>query len=105
LKCLFKQVASLVADDGPAAQKKAPTVLHYIGPATNREPGFMNVQVWMVNAVIIGNQVKACKQNREGFGDVEKGVLLRVFTRAQEIVKERKERPTDGGDGDDEGEM
>ena len=106
LKGLFKQVTMYVADEGLLVQKKAPAALHYAGPATHREPGFMNVQVWMVDPTLISNdQMKACKQNRGAFMNMEAGVLLRVFTRAQEIAKERKEWPVDGGDGDDEEEM
>ena len=95
-----------VADEGLVAQKKAPAALHYTGPATYREPGLMNVQVWMVDPTLISHdQMRGCKQNRGAFMNMEAGVLLRMFTRAQEIAKERKERPADGGDGDDEGEM
>ena len=106
MKGLFKQVTVYVADEGLVAQKKAPATLHYSGPATHREPGFMNVQVWMVDPTIISpDQMKSCKQNREAFMNMEEGVLLRVFTKAQEVAKGRKEWSMDGGDGGDEGEM
>ena len=87
------------------AQKRVPAALHYAGPFTNREPGFINVQAWMVDPIIVGDdKLRGCRQSREGFVDME-GTLVKVFNRAQEIAKERKERSMDGGDGDDEAEM
>jgi ribosomal protein L16/L10AE len=106
LKDLFKQVMNSVGDEGLVTQKKAPAALHYAGPATHWEPGFVNVQIWMVEPMFVSNdQMKACRQNREGFMSMEQGVLLRVFNRAQEVANKRKEEPMDGGEGDDEAEM
>ena len=91
--------------EGLVAQKRVPVALHYAGPFTNREPGFMNVQVWMVDPIMVGDdKLKGCRQSREGFVSME-AMLVQVFNRAQEIAKDRKERSMDGGDGDDEAEM
>lgn len=87
------------------AQKRVPVALHYAGPFTNQEPGFMNVQAWMVDPITVGDdKLKGCRQSWEGFVSME-GMLVRVFNQAQEIAKERKEWSMDEGDGDDEAEM
>ena len=44
------------------------------------------------------------RQSWEVFVSME-GTLVKVFNRAQEIAKDRKERSMDGGDSDDEAEM
>ena len=87
------------------AQKRVLAALHYAGPFTNQEPGFINIQAWMVDPIIVGDdKLKGCRQSQEGFVNME-GMLVKVFNQAQEIAKDRKEWSMDGGDNDDEAEM
>ena len=91
MKGLFKQVTNSAGKEGLVAQKRVPVALHYAGPFTNQEPGFMNVQAWMVDPITVGDdKLKGCRQSWEGFVSME-GMLVRVFNQAQEIAKERKE--------------
>src|SRR5258706_13273158 len=85
--------------EGLVAQKSVPVALHYAGPFTNREPGFMNVQVWMVDPIMVGDdKLKGCRQSWEGFVSM-KAMLEQGSNRAQEIARVGKKWSRNEGDG------
>ena len=67
----LKDLAKVVASSrevrwAVSAPKKAPATSQYRGPLTSRRPMTMkNVQDWMVDPVILLDNVATCKKNRE----------------------------------------
>jgi hypothetical protein len=90
LKDLAKQVNASISGDATeavAASKKALTTPQFRGPPTARKPVSMrNVQDWMVDLAILGDDAGTCMKNRDPpFTRKTIPTLVTLFSTAQEM--------------------